>query len=49
MTQRELASKAGLTHATISRLETGKHRPYFSTIRKLARALGVSPKVLVQQ
>jgi transcriptional regulator with XRE-family HTH domain len=49
MTQGELAAKAGLTHATISRLETGKHRPYFSTIRKLAGALGVRPQVLAEK
>ena len=49
LTQRELATKAGLTVATVSRLETGKRRPHFTTVRKLAAALGVRPEALVER
>src|SRR5215213_6674251 len=38
MTQKELAAKTGLTVATISRLETGKRRPQFTTVRRLAKS-----------
>jgi putative transcriptional regulator len=46
MTQRELAEKAGVTVETISRLENGKYKPRFSTIKKLAKALGVEPNMI---
>ncbi len=49
LTQRELAAKAGLTDVAISRLETGKTRPRFSTIKKLAAALGVTPAALMER
>ena len=41
MTIRELAAKANLTHATVSRLETLKHPAYPITAKALADALGV--------
>jgi transcriptional regulator with XRE-family HTH domain len=47
LTQRELAERAGLTQASVARLETGKHRARPSTARRLAAALGVEPKDLV--
>jgi transcriptional regulator with XRE-family HTH domain len=47
LTQKDLAVKTGLTVATISRLENGQRRPRFTTLRKLAEALGVTPQVLV--
>ena len=44
---RELARKAGVNHATIIRLESeGKVGVLPRTIRKLAAALNVDPKVL---
>jgi transcriptional regulator with XRE-family HTH domain len=43
LTQRELATLAGVTQSTIQRLETGLQEARPSTIRKLARALGVKP------
>ena len=46
LSQRDLAKLSGVTFATISRLETGKHKPTFASIRKLAAALGVEPKEL---
>jgi len=47
MSQKELATKTGLTIATVSRLEGGKHRPHFATVRRLAEALGVRPQTLM--
>jgi len=44
LSQAMLAERAGLTVATISRLEKGRHRPAFQTIHKLAKALGVQPQ-----
>jgi transcriptional regulator with XRE-family HTH domain len=49
LSQRELAARAGLTQATVARLETGKHRARPTTIRRLAAVLGVEPKDLVRQ
>jgi transcriptional regulator with XRE-family HTH domain len=39
--QEDLARKAGLTQDTISNVESGKHRPFPSTLRKIAGALEV--------
>lgn len=47
MTQAELAARCGLTTATVSRLEKGRHRARPSTVRRVAEALGVEPKTLV--
>jgi len=47
LNQRELAQKAGLTPASLSRIEAGIQDPYTSTIRKLATALGVKPADLM--
>ncbi len=49
LSQRELARMAGLTHATVWRLENGYKEACPQTIRKLARALGVEPKELVKK
>ena len=46
LAQRELAEAAGLTEATISRLETGRRGAFPSTVRKLAATLGVTPSEL---
>ena len=43
ISQVDLAKLSGVTPATISRIESGKHKPRFVTIRKLAKALGVDP------
>lgn len=40
MTQKELAQKAGLTQANVSKIEKGISRPTLDTLVKLARALG---------
>ncbi len=43
LSQAELARKAGLSTATINRLENGRTKPVFKTIRVLAKSLGVAP------
>ncbi len=48
LSQRELARMAGVTHATVWRLENGYKEARPQTIRKLAEALGVEPKELVK-
>jgi len=47
LTQVELGEKAGMSEATINRLEQGKHDARISTVRKLAAVLGVPPAELV--
>ena len=47
LTQRELADLAGVSRTTIVTLEQGADSPYPSTVRKLARALGVAPAELM--
>jgi transcriptional regulator with XRE-family HTH domain len=48
VTQRELAAKSGVGLSTIVRLEQSKQIPRFSTVRKLAAALEVDPKELME-
>jgi DNA-binding XRE family transcriptional regulator len=40
MSQKELAEKAGVAPETLSRIESGKHRPQTATLDKIAEALG---------
>lgn len=42
MSLRELAEASGVGEANISRIENGKQSPHPATVRKLAKALGVS-------
>ena len=49
LSQRELAALAGLSVTTVNRIENGQHRPMPKTVRKLARALGVSPEELLTE
>jgi transcriptional regulator with XRE-family HTH domain len=44
--QRELATRAGITQATINLLETTDQEPLASTIQSLARALDCTPSQL---
>jgi transcriptional regulator with XRE-family HTH domain len=47
-TQGRLAKEAGLSPTTVSGIETGRiARPHFGTLRKLAQALDVEPRVLL--
>ncbi len=47
LTQAELGARAGVQPLTISRIETDKVEPRYSTIRKLAKALGTDPAELL--
>jgi transcriptional regulator with XRE-family HTH domain len=49
LSQRDLTRMTGIAFDTISRLETGKQRAQPRTIRKLADALGVEPRVLMKE
>ncbi len=46
-TQAQLARAAGVSPATVSRLELGEERPRESTVRALATALHVEPERLL--
>ena len=49
LTQEQLAQKSGVALTTINRIETATvEDPHFSTLRKLARALGVEARELVE-
>jgi transcriptional regulator with XRE-family HTH domain len=41
LTQEQLAAASGVAVATISRIETGKAKPTYRTIKSLARGLGL--------
>jgi transcriptional regulator with XRE-family HTH domain len=46
--QQELAERAHITRAALSRIESGAAEPHPRTIRKLAQALGVQPEDLMR-
>jgi len=47
MTQLDVSRASGLEQSLISKLENGRHRPRFDTLRKYAFALGMTvPEVL---
>ncbi len=48
LTQVELAQRAGVTPATVVRVERNQAEPHMSTLRKLAEALRVDPAELVK-
>jgi len=48
LTQDELAGRAGITVAALSRIERNNAEPRPTTRRKLAKALGVDPAELVE-
>ena len=49
LSQRELASLAGLSQMTVWRLENGFKEARPGTIRKVAIVLGIEPKELVKK
>jgi transcriptional regulator with XRE-family HTH domain len=49
LTQAELAEKAGLTTAAVARIERDEAEPRPTTLRKLAEALGVQPRELIEE
>ena len=46
MSQSELADASGLSEAHVGRIERDEVEPHLSTIRKLAKALGIEPSEL---
>ena len=48
LTQLELAQRAGVSKTTIVNIEAGRIAPHPPTVRKLAEALGVDPRVLTR-
>jgi D-alanyl-D-alanine-carboxypeptidase/D-alanyl-D-alanine-endopeptidase len=46
MSQAELADASGLSEAHVGRIERNEVEPHLSTIRKLAKALGIEPSEL---
>ncbi len=48
LTQEALAKRTGVTREYITRLELGRHDPMFSTLVKLAKALKVNVRELVE-
>ena len=48
LTQEELAEKAGLTSTAVARIERNESEPRMTSIRKLAVALGVKPRELIE-
>ena len=49
LSQRELAARAKLSVTTVNRIETGQRKPMPRTVRKLAKALGVTPEELLAE
>ncbi len=47
LTQHGLAERAGVSHVTIARIETGQVEPRIDTLRKLAKALDIEPTELL--
>jgi transcriptional regulator with XRE-family HTH domain len=48
LTQEQLAHKAKISLGYLARLETGRHDPKLSTLRKIAKALGVPVTELLE-
>jgi len=46
LTQAELADRAGVSRTSVMKLEAGTRPAWPSTLRKIARALDVSPMAL---
>ena len=49
LTQAQLAERAGLHRSAVERAERDQTEPHMTTIRKLADALGVHPRELVER
>ncbi len=48
LTQEDVSMLSGVHETEISRIEAGKRDPRVSTVRKLAKAVGVRPGVLLE-
>lgn len=49
LTQEDLAGKSGLTRVGIAQLETGRRKPTWETVLRLAKALGTDCKAFTQE
>ena len=49
MSQAELSKAAGVSPAHLGRIERNEHDPHLSTIRKIAKVLGVDPSELIDE
>ena len=49
LSQRQLALRAGMTQASISRIERGLVSPTFSTVRELMHAMGEEPTLATRR
>jgi DNA-binding XRE family transcriptional regulator len=49
LTQTELAERAGVTRPTITRGETGQHVIRWTNVRKIAEALSITPRQLLEE
>lgn len=47
LSQAELARRAGISHGYLARLETGRQDPTITTLEKLAKALRVKVRTLL--
>jgi transcriptional regulator with XRE-family HTH domain len=48
LTQAQLAEKAGISQKQLSKIENDEVEPRFSTILRLADALGVDPEIFLE-
>ena len=48
LTQAQLAERAGLARSVVVRAEHDQTEPHLTTVRKLAEALGVHPRELIE-
>ena len=48
LTQEQLAKRAGVQTATVARIERDEREPHMTTIRKLAEALAIEPRDLLE-
>jgi transcriptional regulator with XRE-family HTH domain len=48
LSQEALAKRAGISRGYLARLEIGRHDPTVTTLRKLAKALGVPVTALLE-
>ncbi len=49
LTQHMLAERSGVSQVAIARIERNRAEPHFSTIHKLADALGVNPEEFIKK
>lgn len=48
LSQKELAQRAGISASWLSRIESGDYDPTWSSMRKVAKGLGVSMETLAE-